>query len=153
MNLRLAAPAVTAALAIALGGLALTPTAAASPTSPTVSPASASSASSVPSVKDAPAFDASGTWGVTQSNGFHPTVHVTQDALGKLSGTASYGGTTGTFEQGFVDGTYIEFVIAWSNGSKGRYIGSLGADRRLGGVGTDLAHPESQATWASNRTF
>lgn len=97
MNLRLAAPAVTAALAIALGGLALAPTAAASP--------------------------------------------------------ASYGSTTGTFEQGFVDGTYIEFVIAWSNGSKGRYIGSLGADRRLGGVSTDLAHPESQATWASNRTF
>ncbi|MFD9075304.1 hypothetical protein [Streptomyces lasiicapitis] len=144
MKARLAVPAVTAALAISLGGPTLAPAALASPAH-AQAPAS--------SIKDAPAFDASGTWGITQSNGHRPTVHVSQDAQGKLSGTASFGNITGTFEQGFVDGTYIEFVISWSNGSKGRYIGSLDGDRRLNGVSTDLANPESQATWVSNRTF
>ncbi|EPH41852.1 hypothetical protein ABT390_06010 [Streptomyces aurantiacus] len=143
MKVRLAVPAVATALAVGLGGLALAPAALASGTH-----AQAPSSSA-----EAPAFDASGTWGITQSNGLHPTVVVSQDAQGQLTGTASVGSTTGTFEQGFVDGTYIEFVIDWSNGSKGRYIGDLGSDRRLSGVGTDLAHPGSQATWVSNRTF
>ncbi|GGR89968.1 hypothetical protein GCM10010252_31080 [Streptomyces aureoverticillatus] len=143
MKFRLAVPAVAVALAVGLGSLALAPAALASSAHPQASSVSA----------EAPAFDASGTWGITQSNGLHPTVVVSQDALGNLTGTASVGSTTGTFEQGFVDGTYIEFVIDWNNGTRGRYIGELGSDRRLSGVGTDLAHPSSQTTWVSNRTF
>ncbi|MCF3144012.1 hypothetical protein IQ293_12250 [Streptomyces platensis] len=72
---------------------------------------------------------------------------------GKLTGTARTGSaTTGTID-GFVDGSYLSFVIAWSDGSRGRYIGSRGADGRLGGVSTDLTHPSSQATWYTTWTF
>lgn len=45
------------------------------------------------------------------------------------------------------------FVIAWSDGARGRYIGSRGSDGRLSRVTTDLAHPASQATWYTTWTF
>ncbi|MEV0443816.1 hypothetical protein AB0I84_16430 [Streptomyces spectabilis] len=135
------------ALVLALGGIALAPVAGAAP--PASDPVSA-----VPRVK-APGFDVTGTWGIYQSNEIHATLDVTQDAGGNLTGTAAkaVGTATGPIEQGFVDGTYIYFVIPWTDGSKGRYIGSLGPDRRLSGVATDLSTPTSQADWNTIRTF
>ncbi|MEV4002922.1 hypothetical protein [Actinomadura sp. NPDC049753] len=41
----------------------------------------------------------------------------------------------------------------WFNGTRGRYDGSLGGDRRLSGITFDLNHPSSQATWSTSRTF
>ncbi|MFD8998293.1 hypothetical protein [Streptomyces abikoensis] len=145
MRTRFAAVSLT--LAVGLGGIVLAPTADAAHHQPT-------QLSAARLVK-APGFNASGTWSVYQSNVLIATLTVTQDAQGNLTGTASKSGSsaTGTIEQGFVDGSYIFFVIPWSDGTKGRYIGSLGADRHLSGASTDLAHPTSQATWHTTQAF
>ncbi|MES9539434.1 hypothetical protein [Actinomadura sp. NPDC000600] len=140
MIIKLAAAALTLA-----GGLALAPGAAlAAP----AAPASAQSAALA-----APGFNAGGTYRLFQSNGATPQVNVTQDGSGRLFGTASGDNAVGTIEEGAVEGTSISFTIGWSNGSRGRYIGSLGSDRRLTGTTFDLAHPTSQATWFTDRTF
>ncbi|AZQ74941.1 hypothetical protein EKH77_30510 [Streptomyces luteoverticillatus] len=138
---------VSLALAASLGGIALAPTADAAHHQ--------SAPLSVARLVKAPGFNAAGTWSIYQSNVLIATLNVTQDAQGNLTGTASKSGSsaTGTIDQGFVDGNYIYFVIPWSDGTKGRYIGSLGADRHLSGVSTDLAHPTSQATWNTTQAF
>ncbi|GAA1024319.1 MULTISPECIES: hypothetical protein [Amycolatopsis] len=134
------------AIAASVAGLALLPAAAsAAPVAPAVRPVSPHTA---------PAFNASGSYTLFQSNGVNATVNVTQDSLGKLYGSATTGRAAGTIESGAsVDGTSIQFTIAWTNGPHGRYTGSLGADRRLSGFTFDLGHPESQATWATTQTF
>ncbi|WP_435244778.1 hypothetical protein [Streptomyces sioyaensis] len=143
MRVRLLTAAVV--LSVALGGTALAPAAQAA----THRPAAASVAKAA-----APGFNVGGIWTVYQSNSSNSTLSVTQDAQGNLTGIARAGSsTTGTIEQGFVDGSYIYFVISWNNGSKGRYIGSRGADGTLSGISTDLTHPSSQATWYTTWTF
>ncbi|MFC5744736.1 hypothetical protein [Actinomadura rugatobispora] len=143
IKLKLAAAALT--LAAGTSGLALAPSAAlAAPAAPTSAPSRALAA---------PAFNASGTYQLFQSNGAAPRVNVTQDGSGRLFGSASFGDTVGTIEEGAVEGTSISFTIGWSSGARGRYVGSLGSDRRLTGVTFDLTHPSSQATWFTNRTF
>jgi hypothetical protein len=135
--------ALVAALAIGLGGSALAPAAHAAPT-----PAQAQSI-------QVAGFNAAGTWDEFQNNSYNATLTVAQDALGNLSGSAaqSDGIGIGTIAQGFVDGSYIYFVINWTDGRQGRYIGSLQADHTLSGVSTDLAHPSSQAAWSTTSTF
>ncbi|MGW8974258.1 hypothetical protein [Streptomyces platensis] len=142
MRVRLVTAAV--ALSVALGGTVLVaPAAQAEAHRPSAPVATAA----------APGFNVGGIWTLYQSNSANATLSVTQDAQGKLTGAARTGSaTTGTIE-GFVDGSYLYFVIAWSDGSRGRYIGSRDADGRLGGVSTDLAHPSSQATWYTTWTF
>lgn len=144
MRPRLTTAAV--ALVVALGGITLAPAAQA---------ATAHQPSAAPLVRAAAAdFNAGGFWTIYQSNSANATLSVTQDAQGNLTGLARTGSsTTGTIEQGFVDGNSIYFVIAWSDGARGRYIGSRGSDGRLSGVSTDLAHPTSQATWYTTWTF
>ncbi|MGB8943030.1 MAG: hypothetical protein WCD21_22740 [Streptomyces sp.] len=78
---------------------------------------------------------------------------MTQDGSGGLFGTTSYSDAVGTIENGSVDGSNISFTIGWSNGLRGRCVGSLGLDRRLSGATFDLTHPGSQATWFTPRTF
>ncbi|MFC9882564.1 hypothetical protein ACFVJW_23705 [Streptomyces libani] len=134
------------ALAVALGGITFAPAAQAAEAHrpPAASLARAAAAD----------FNVGGFWTLYQSNSAHATLSVTQDAQGNLSGTARTGSsTTGTIEQGFVDGSSLYFVIAWSDGARGRYIGSRGPDGRLSGVSTDLSHPTSQATWYTTWTF
>uniref|UniRef100_A0AAU2UWF0 Uncharacterized protein n=1 Tax=Streptomyces sp. NBC_00003 TaxID=2903608 RepID=A0AAU2UWF0_9ACTN len=135
----------TAGLAVLLGmgGLALAP--AADATTAIATPRAAHAT--------APAFNASGTWQLVQSNSTTTTLNVTQDGSGTLFGTASYSDAVGTIENGSVDGSNISFTIGWSNGLRGRYVGSLGFDRRLSGTTFDLTHPTSQATWFTPRTF
>ncbi|WP_339155973.1 hypothetical protein [Actinomadura luteofluorescens] len=143
MIFKLAATALT--LAAGAGGLALLPSAAlAAPAAPPSAPGR---------VLGAPAFNAGGTYRLFQSNGAEPQVNVTQDGSGRLFGTASVGGAVGTIEQGAVEGASISFTIGWSDGARGRYVGSLGSDRRLTGITFDLTHPSSQATWFTDRTF
>ncbi|WP_310725556.1 hypothetical protein [Streptomyces sp. N2A] len=144
MRARLTTAAVS--LAVALGGITLAPAAqAATAHRPSVSPLVGAAAAD---------FNVGGFWTIYQSNSANATLSVTQDAQGNLTGTARTGSsTTGSIEQGFVDGTSIYFVIAWSDGARGRYIGSRGSDGRLSGVTTDLAHPTSQATWYTTWTF
>ncbi|MGY5126452.1 hypothetical protein [Streptomyces nigrescens] len=144
MRARLTTAAV--ALAVALGGITLAPAAqAAAAHRPSVAPLARAAAAD---------FNVGGIWTIYQSNSANATLSVTQDAQGNLTGIARTGSsTTGTIEQGFVDGTSLYFVIAWSDGARGRYIGSRGSDGRLSGVTTDLAHPTSQATWYTTWTF
>lgn len=141
MRTKFAAAALT--LLLGFGGLALAPAAVAAPV--VAAPRAALAA--------APAFDASGTWQLVQSNSTTTTLNVTQDGSGRLFGTASYSNVVGTIENGSVDGSNISFTIGWSNGLRGRYTGTLGFDRRLSGTTFDLTHPGSQATWFTPRTF
>ncbi|WP_374284291.1 hypothetical protein [Streptomyces sp. UNOB3_S3] len=115
-------------------------------------PQSASAA--VARIVKAPGFNAGGTWTVYQTNLINATLTVAQDAQGNLTGTATNSnGATGPIEQGFVDGNYVYFVIPWSDGAKGRYIGSLDAGRHLTGATTNVNAPAIQATWRTERTF
>jgi hypothetical protein len=141
MRTKLAAAGLT--LVLGISGLALAPAAGA--TTVVSAPRAAIAA--------APGFDAGGTWQLVQSNHTTATLNVTQDASGRLFGTASYSDAVGTIENGSVDGPNISFTIGWSNGLRGRYTGSLGFDRRLSGTTFDLTHPGSQATWFTPRTF
>ncbi|MEU8994788.1 hypothetical protein AB0952_33490 [Streptomyces caniferus] len=144
MRVRLVPAAV--ALSIALGGSVLAaPAAQAATHRPSTAPVAKAAAAD---------FNVGGIWTLYQSNSANATLSVTQDAQGNLTGIARTGSaTTGTIAQGFVDGSYVYFVIAWNDGATGRYIGSRGADGRLSGVSTDLAHPSSQATWYTTWTF
>ncbi|GES28514.1 hypothetical protein AB0G60_20535 [Streptomyces angustmyceticus] len=144
MRVRLITAAVT--LSVALGGTVLAAPAAqaAAHRAPVATVAKAA----------APGFNVGGIWTLYQSNAWNATLSVTQDAQGNLTGIARTGSaTTGTIEQGFVDGSYVSFVIAWNNGTKGRYIGSRGADGRLSGVASQVGSPSNQATWYTTWTF
>jgi hypothetical protein len=44
-------------------------------------------------------------------------------------------------------------TISWPNGTRGRYSGTFQADDFLAGTTVDLQHPQSQASWISDRTF
>ena len=147
MRTKLAAAGLTLALALAIGGTALSV-----PAAVAAAPSAASAAERTATITS-PGFYAGGTWQLYQSNGIAVTLNVTQDGGGRLYGTGVFGGTVGTIEQGAVDGTAIYFTIGWSNGSKGRYTGSLGPDRRLSGTTFDLNNPTHQATWSTSRTF
>ncbi|MDT0457301.1 hypothetical protein RM550_16400 [Streptomyces sp. DSM 41527] len=144
MRVRLVTAAV--ALSVALGGAGLAaPTAQAAAHRPSVAPAAKAAA---------PGFNVGGIWTLYQSNAWNATLSVAQDAQGNLSGIARTGSaSTGTIEQGFVDGSYISFVIAWNNGTKGRYIGSRGTDGRLSGVTSQVGNPANQATWYTTWAF
>ncbi|SEC62295.1 hypothetical protein SAMN05428945_3404 [Streptomyces sp. 2224.1] len=131
------------ALAVALGGITLGPAAQAADHRSSVAPMTKASAG----------FNVGGIWTIYQSNSSNATLSVTQDAQGRLTGIARSGSTTTGTIEGFVDGTYLSFVISWSDGAKGRYIGSRGSDGRLSGVTTDLTHPTSQATWYTTWSF
>ncbi|MGI5260754.1 hypothetical protein [Streptomyces angustmyceticus] len=144
MRVRLVTAAV--ALSVALGGTVLAAPAAQATAhrAPVASVAKAA----------APGFNVGGIWTLYQSNAWNATLSMTQDAQGNLTGIARTGSaTTGTIEQGFVDGSYISFVIAWNGGTKGRYIGSRGADGRLTGVTSQVGNPSNQATWYTTWTF
>ncbi|MGK5553261.1 hypothetical protein ACSNOI_16745 [Actinomadura kijaniata] len=134
----------TAGLALVLGvsGPGLAPAAVAAPAAPAQDGAAA-----------VPAFNASGNYQLFQSRGGTTRVNVTQDRSGRLYGSASSSAGVGTIEQGEVEGTSISFTIGWSFGSRGRYVGSLGSDRRLSGTTFDLTNPSSHATWITDRTF
>jgi hypothetical protein len=145
MRAKLATTALLASLA--LGGVALAPAAHASP-----GPVPASAAQVAPAAT--PAFSAAGSWQLYQSNNITVSLNVAQDSAGTLYGSATAGSTVGTIQSGSaVDGTSIYFTIAWSNGTSGRYIGNLGADRRLTGYAYDLTNPTSQANWNTTSTF
>jgi hypothetical protein len=135
--MRLALATLVLTLAVGVGG----------------TPALASVTPSASLVATPPAFNAGGTYQIFQSNGAAPRLTLNQNAQGTLTGRATYSGIAGTVEQGFVDGPYILLVIAWSNRTKTRYIGSLGTDRRLTGVATGVTNPASHATWRTTRTF
>lgn len=134
-----------AALTLLLGGVGLA-------VAPAAGAAVVTSASRT-AIAAEPGFSAQGRWQFIQSNVGAVTMNVTQDGNGRLFGTVSSSGGVGTIEEGSVQGPNIFFTVGWSFGARGRYIGSLGPDRRLSGTTFDLNDPSSQATWATTRTF
>jgi hypothetical protein len=98
-------------------------------------------------------MNVSGDWSIFQSNGFVVQVHLTQDG-GLIFGSANTGSTSGEVRRGSsVNGGTFLLVIDWHNGTMGEYNGNVGLNGRLTGISFDLSHPESQASWFSDRTF
>src|SRR5262245_32094383 len=109
--------------------------------------------------------DVSGTWKAIQSNGFWTGFRIEQDG-GQLSGSAHWLTVeTDTFwvgdvaeassmeASGSVNAEEFVFNVSWDNGTRGLYTGRFQGDGRLTGLTVDQQHPESQATWISDRQF
>ena len=102
----------------------------------------------------------SGQWQIRQGNGFFVNVNIAQNGTG-LSGSAQcFTGEGDDFHEvvsmetdGSVSDTHFLFNISWNNGTRGRYSARFEPDGTLTGVTVDVMHPESQATWQSDRAF
>jgi len=99
-------------------------------------------------------------WTAKQSNGWRATFDLVQDADGKLKGSAKAGhpveivfSGTVNHDRSKVVGDSVLIVVDWASGSRGVYSGNLNLERVLVGVSFDEAHPGSQATWFSDRSF
>ncbi|HEV7700177.1 MAG TPA: hypothetical protein VGO43_08105, partial [Pyrinomonadaceae bacterium] len=111
-------------------------------------------------------WDAGGQWTINQSNGY--VYHVDLSQSGKeISGTASYGTTTGGTKvlgilvaggdpavqtnnvRGNIEGDDFYVLI----GTAGVYRGRIGSSGRIDGTTYDQNHPSSTATWFSGRAM
>jgi hypothetical protein len=101
-------------------------------------------------------------WQAIQSNGWRATFDLAQNAAGKLSGSArashpTEAGFTGDVDESVskVSGGSALIAVDWHNTarSRGIYSGNFNLQRTLVGVTFDEAHPTSQATWFSNKSF
>jgi hypothetical protein len=103
----------------------------------------------------------SGAWTAQQSNNHGVRFNLDQTQDGRLSGTADAfplgGGNSfsGTLDEAgsLVRGNMVQIVVDWSQGSRGKYVGSFDLSGRLFGNTFDLANPQSQATWFSDKIF
>ncbi len=108
-------------------------------------------------------FKIDGPWIAHQSNGFDVRfdLHVTtgMDSNGQVrplvngKATQIKNGQGGDVKEGFLSDTEFNVVVNWQGGARGEYFASFGGDRRLRGLTRDIDHPESQATWFSDRQF
>ncbi|NUP25071.1 MAG: hypothetical protein HOZ81_55240 [Streptomyces sp.] len=100
-------------------------------------------------------FHAGRTWTLFQSNGVDVKLNLTQNSDGQLFGSATTSaGPVGTLDNGAaVTGEDIFFVIAWSDGKKGRYQGRRGADHQLSGDTFNVFNPGDHSTWATQEKF
>lgn len=98
-------------------------------------------------------FDVGGKWDAHQSNGFVANFDIQQTGTAiRGIGSHSGGSVSGTGE-GSVHGDQFVFSVRWNNGTIGEYNGTFNSIGRITGVFLDVNHPESQATWASSKTF
>ena len=103
----------------------------------------------------------SGSWTANQSNRIRTRFNLDQTGNGQLSGDATAFPLSGGDEMfGTVDsagslvrGERVQIVVDWSQGSRGKYVGSFDLSGRLFGNSFDLANPQSQATWFSDKLF
>jgi hypothetical protein len=102
-----------------------------------------------------------GQWVAHQSNGFDVNfdLHVGngQDSNGQIrplvNGQAQSNGQIGDVREGFLTDTEFNVVVSWRGGPRGEYFANFGTDGRLRGLTRDIDHPQSQATWFSDRQF
>jgi hypothetical protein len=100
-------------------------------------------------------------WIAHQSNGFDVRfdVRVTKgtDINGQVrplvNGNVASGGQGGVVKDGFLSDTEFNVVVNWNGGARGEYFATFGGDARLRGLTRDIDHPQSQATWFSDRQF
>ena len=105
-----------------------------------------------------PFLQVGGRWEIVQSNGYSVLINITQ-MQDRLTAFASHsGGSVWSNEAtGFVQGPNFEITISWSNGTKGRYTGTLSygwftsplSGGFLRGQSVDLNNPSSVASWES----
>jgi hypothetical protein len=73
-----------------------------------------------------------------------------------LVGNVKYGNVFGIInpdKDNTFTGSEFSFIVNWNNGSAGRYHGSIDSDGYLTGETSDVANPDSQATWFVRETF
>ncbi|MFF3452559.1 hypothetical protein ACFYXJ_36105 [Streptomyces sp. NPDC002667] len=104
------------------------------------------------------AKDVRDVWTIKQSNG--PEVHFTinqQDHDGTFASrdnAAKYSGDHGTIDDARATLDEISFLVKWSQGPKGRYVGRFDFQGRLTGFTFDETAPSNQATWVCiDKTF
>ena len=109
-------------------------------------------------------FNINGQWIAHQSNGFDVSFNLQvitgQDSNGQVrplvNGTAKQtqaGGPSGTVKEGQLSETEFNVLVNWDGGSRGEYFATFGSDGRLRGLTRDIDHPQSQATWFSQKQF
>lgn len=101
-------------------------------------------------------LDVAGKWWIRQSNGASVLVTIEQNG-GDLTGSAIdyqvVGSPRSMEARGSVTDREFTFDVSWNNGTRGRYTATLQSNGRLAGFTFDAMHPNSQATWVSDREF
>ncbi|GEM_PF-2498899 len=113
-------------------------------------------------------WDVSGGWSAVQSNDTKPAFILQQNGA-QLQGSASYSyvhksqcvlaycGDDAYSVDGSVDGTIdgnaIDITAYWNNGTVGVYTGKINAQGRIEGSSYDRQHPQTMASWYSDRTI
>jgi len=104
-------------------------------------------------------WDVSGEWTFVQSNMTRDTTPIfTLQQMGtELQGSARYYSLgESRLVHGSVDGTIngdsLEINAYWNNGTIGVYTAKIGSQGRIQGTGYDRMHPQTMATWYSDRT-
>ena len=109
-------------------------------------------------------WDASGDITLHQANGATPFFTLQQNGS-ELHGSATYGITTpecverancaqiGGEVTGSIKGDSFEVTARWDNGSVGVYRGGVDANGAMEGATYDRSHPESAASWYSERAL
>ncbi|MDB6163899.1 MAG: hypothetical protein JWL98_1331 [Xanthomonadaceae bacterium] len=113
-------------------------------------------------------WDVSGQWRAVQANDTSPQFTLQQTTTG-LQGTASYTYvhksqcvlvacgddyyTVNGSVDGTVDGDAFKVNAYWDNGTIGVYTGTINPQGRIEGVTYDRQHPDTKASWYSDRTL
>jgi hypothetical protein len=92
-----------------------------------------------------------GKWELAQSNNARVTFDLNQTG-NSVTGSAASAGITGTVT-GTCNGTSIILDVAWSNGSRGEYIGNIAGNGRACGLSFVVDSPDNQASWFSIYPF
>jgi hypothetical protein len=101
------------------------------------------------------ARDIDGLWNIIQSNGFVVPIHVdpiAPDGAFTLEAQQGNGGVSGT-GAGNVTDDFVNFVINWTNDTKGAYNGSFDEQGFIHGSTFDIRHPGHFAGWHSSKAF
>ena len=106
-------------------------------------------------------WDMSGEWVFVQSNDTSPRFTLQQTGTG-LQGSASYSyydehldlwRTVNASVDGTIEGDSFKVTAYWNNGTIGVYKGKVEPQGRIEeGSGYDRLHPQTMATWYSDRT-
>ena len=97
-------------------------------------------------------WNVSGTWSISQTNGFYITF-ILQQKQDALTGTANNGsGTVPVF--GSMHDNQLAMTVSWASGGAGRYTATMNPSGSLiEGFTHNLSMPSSTATWSTPEQF